>query len=99
VKEEKYMDEKEFLRRMKLAFPEAEPKLVGYDNGTMIYDFECNDYKEESGKNYAIRIVATDHDDLDDTCECGRDNTTYECEECGQLICQDCEDIHVCEED
>jgi len=34
----------------------------------------------------------------DDVCpSCLRPNTTYPCEECGQMICQDCEDYHICE--
>jgi hypothetical protein len=30
------------------------------------------------------------------TCSCGRNNTTWACPGCGQDICQDCQDIHIC---
>ena len=30
-------------------------------------------------------------------CACFRDNTTYPCKTCKQILCQDCEDTHICD--
>jgi len=36
----------------------------------------------------------------DERCEnCNSFNTAFLCQKCNQRICQDCEDIHICEED
>jgi len=33
------------------------------------------------------------------TCSCVSDNTTFVCPQCRQILCQDCEDVHICEPD